>query len=140
VVGVAIVSILAMLRFRSERRVMGMPQLPTLVAYVVAVVIALLVTNKVFSAQYLLWMLPFGCLLPRRQTAVVIAIAALSILVFPLSYGDLVDLEPSAIGLLVARNALLVGLLGWVLVRYRPLTPRSAEAYGASLALSERTS
>lgn len=140
VAGIAIVSTLGALRFRSERRAIGMPELPTLVAYLVAAIIALIATNKVFSAQYLLWMLPFGCLLPRRQTAVVIAIAALSILVFPLSYNDLVDLEPSAIALLVARNALLLGLLGWVLVRYRPLAAGSAKAYGPALALSERTS
>lgn len=139
VAGVAIVSSLGALRLRSERRVLGSPQLPTLFAYLVAVVIALLATNKVFSAQYVLWLLPFGCLLPRPQTGVVVAVAALSILVFPLSYGDLIDLEPLAIGLLVARNTLLLGLLGWVLVRYRPSAVRIAFTPAAP-AVSDRTS
>jgi len=140
VAGLAVVSGLAALRFRSERRSSGAPELRTLFAYLAAVVIAVIVANKVFSAQYLLWMLPFGCLLPRRQAAVVVAIAALSILVFPLSYNDLVDLRPSAIVLLVARNTLLVGLLGWVLVRYRPRSEGRSETCGSALAVSERTS
>ncbi len=140
VAGIAVVSVLAALRFRSERQMLGSPSLATLYAYLMAVIIALLAANKVFSAQYLLWMLPFGCLLPRRQTAVVVLAAALSILVFPLSYDDLIDLEPSAITMLAARNALLLGLLGWVLVRYRPVRERGPETYGAMAAVSERTS
>ena len=140
VAGVAIVTTLGAVRLWSERRALGAPTLPTLYAYLAAVMIALLVANKVFSAQYLLWMVPFGCLLPRRAAAVVVATAVLSILVFPLSYGDLVELEPVAIGMLVARNALLLGLLGWVLLRYRPLGERAMVASREMVPVTERTS
>ncbi len=120
VVAVAAVATLAYLRFRAERRVLGSVSLATLAAYLAAGVLAVLVTNKVFSAQYLLWLLPLGCLLPRRQAAVLLAIAILSIVVFPLSYKQLMDLETPAVLTLATRNALLLALLAWALVRYRP--------------------
>ncbi len=121
VVGIGGVAVLAWLRFRSERRATGQVEVATLIAYLSAAILAVLVTNKVFSAQYLLWLLPLGCLLPRRQAAVLVAISILSIVVFPLSYAQLYRLEVPAILTLVVRNALLLGLLGWALVRFRPL-------------------
>lgn len=120
-VGIALVSALAYVGLRSEARRLGRPGLPALVAYLFAVTAALLVTNKVFSAQYLLWLLPLGCLLPRRQASLVIVLALLSIAIFPLGYAELARFEPQAVLVLAARSALLLGLLAWALIRYRPV-------------------
>jgi hypothetical protein len=89
-----------------------------------AAVIAFIVSGKVLSPQYLLWVLPVACaglaLVGERDrrglarwTAVLLLVAALTHLIFPLGYAYL--LTPSArsdvmIVVLVVRNLLLVGL------------------------------
>ncbi len=119
--GVALVSLLACVGLHSEARRLGRPGLPALVGYLFAVTAVLLATNKVFSAQYLLWLLPLGCLLPRRQATLMIVLALLSIAIFPLGYAELARFEPQAVLVLVARSGLLIGLFAWTLARYRPL-------------------
>ncbi len=117
----AVIWMLAYLRGRSEVRHAVAPANTTLIAYAFAVTAALIATDKVFSAQYLLWLLPFGCLLPRRQASFVLLLAFLSVLIYPVGYWALFEFQPQAVAVLAARNLLLVGLLVWVLVRYRPL-------------------
>jgi uncharacterized membrane protein len=119
--GVALVSLVAFVRLHSEARRLGRPGLPALVGFLFAVTAVLLATNKVFSAQYLLWLLPLGCLLPRRQATLMIVLAVLSIAVFPLGYAELARFEPQAVLVLAGRSGLLVGLVAWALARYRPL-------------------
>jgi hypothetical protein len=127
------VGLLAWLRFRSEWRAGRSVALSTLFAYLAAAVLAVLVTNKVFSAQYLLWVLPLGLLLPRRAASALVIVAILSIVIYPLSYKELFELQVPAILTLVARNALLLGLLAWALYRFRPLrAPAVAETLPAA--------
>jgi hypothetical protein len=84
----------------------------------VALLLVSLVTNKVFSPQYVLWLLAVvvgAALLDpqawRPYVKPVLALAAMTHLVFPLFYGDI--LYGAWLGLIImtARDVLLVGLL-----------------------------
>jgi hypothetical protein len=120
VLGVALVGAIAFLHFRGARAGDRRSGMPALVAYLFAAVVVLIATNKVFSAQYALWALPLGCLLPPRQALAVVGVALLSAFIYPLAYRELMQLQPAAILTLAARNALLLALVAWAFVRYRP--------------------
>lgn len=93
----------------------------------VALVAAMIVTNKVGSPQFVLWLMLPAMLLAelgaRRHWIGVGAIglvAALTQLQFPWTYDALVATEPAALALLTARNLVHVGILVgavWMLVR-----------------------
>jgi hypothetical protein len=123
-------------RFWSERESPEGPSLVSMIRGIAATIIVLLLTNKVFSAQYVLWMLPFACLLPRREAALAVGIAVLSILVFPLGYAELAKLHAQAVLVLAARNVLLLVLLVRLLIDLWPATGR--QAYGVVLPWSRR--
>ncbi|MEJ3405764.1 glycosyltransferase 87 family protein [Rathayibacter sp. YIM 133350] len=82
---------------------------------------AFIVTNKVGSPQYMLWLVPIvvagvasgGWRLWRTPLILLSAVAVATTLVFPLFYLQLIDLNPWVAGVLGARNLLLVVLLGW---------------------------
>jgi hypothetical protein len=76
--------------------------------------VALLLVNKVFSVQYVVWLLPFGALLPWRPFAVVAVVVGLSTAIHPYLFDRLIRQDTLAVGVLVARNALLVGLAAWL--------------------------
>jgi hypothetical protein len=80
-------------------------------AFSLLIAAVVLITGKVLSPQYLIWLLP---LLPlaaglRYATwAVFIAIGGMSYYVFPWNYIDLVYLETWPVAVLIARDILLV--------------------------------
>lgn len=115
-------------RFRRERAVQGVVNAESLVAGFVAALLAFIVTNKVFSAQYIVWLLPFAPLLRPRKIAVLAAICALTIAIFPFDYADLLAMQAGAIVLLNLRNALTLALLGWLLFEHLPERVRAALA------------
>ena len=117
----ALVTALAFGRFRGERRACGEPTVASLVVFLAAAVGALIVTNKVFSVQYVVWLLPFAALLSRRHVAVVAAMTVLSLVIHPLNYAGLIDLDPAMVMVLAARNAILVGLVVLLLHGRRPM-------------------
>jgi uncharacterized membrane protein len=87
----------------------------------VAVFIA---TGKVFSPQYLIWLMPLVVILPgltgRRAIAAFLGVLLLTQILFPYAYDTLLDREWLGILLLTARNLLylaLVALLASALVR-----------------------
>lgn len=89
-----------------------------------ALTTAFVVFNKVGSPQYMLWIAPViavGLALrpeAHRTPAVLMAWAAgLTTIVFPLLYRQLIDLAPYAVGVLAARNLLVVLLFAWSVVR-----------------------
>jgi hypothetical protein len=82
-----------------------------------AAVLACVVTGKIFSPQYMVWLLPFAAVLGDRWTRVLFLLAsALTTAIFPWQAGGLATLMPWGIALLNIRNALLVALLGvWLI-------------------------
>jgi hypothetical protein len=90
----------------------GLPREPTLLVATVSAVLALLVTNPVLSAQYIIWVLPLAPLMPGRVRWPLVGVIALTALLFPWLYSGLVELEPLPVVVLVARNCLLVA--AWV--------------------------
>ena len=73
----------------------------------------LLVTSKVFSIQYIVWLVPLAALLGGRRFWLAAALVALTMPIHPLLYEDLVAQEALPIVVLNVRNALLLGLLAW---------------------------
>ena len=94
---------------------LGAAQSETVVAYLAATLLVLLLTNKVFSPQYVVWMLPFGALLRRPQAYLLLVICVLTIVVFPLNYQALLKMQPLLVLILNARNLLLALLAVWLL-------------------------
>jgi hypothetical protein len=76
----------------------------------------LLITSKVFSIQYIVWLVPFAALLPGGKFWLAAAIVALTMPIHPLLYAGLVRQEALPILVLNLRNALLVLLTIWVIV------------------------
>jgi hypothetical protein len=111
---VAAVSAIAFVRFRLDVERLGRVPVESLAAAGVAVLASLLVPSKVFSVQYIVWFLPLVPLLAGRLRWLVVAIAALSTLIYPLNYTSLWQLDPSMTALLNLRNLLLVILLAWL--------------------------
>jgi hypothetical protein len=89
-----------------------------------ALVLAFIVMNKVGSPQYLTWLIPplvFALVVDRRrawgQVIAGLVAAALTHLVYPLTYGGLLVLDPVAVGILTVRNVVLVGMLVWAVAQ-----------------------
>jgi hypothetical protein len=98
------------------------------VSALAATMVALVVSGKVLSPQYLCWLLPVVLLVPGRRgiAAAIVTAVALGVTqaIFPTLYGDLVDdFDPLPVALLGLRNAMLVA----VLVLVWPRSPRPAE-------------
>jgi len=82
--------------------------------------LAFILTNKVFSPQYLLWLGPLFALAygfrPRLAPAVLALLlaSALTQAIFPVFYRQLKELRAPLIVLLNLRNLILVALLAWL--------------------------
>ena len=101
-------------RFRTEIRELGAVATASVITAAAATVAVLLLTNKVFSVQYVVWLLPFAALLRGRQLLLFALIAGLSIGIHPLFYDALIRQEAAAVYLLNARNVALVALAAWL--------------------------
>ena len=121
----AVVAVVALLRFRREAASDGRIQPATTAMAIVAVLVALIVSSKVFSAQYIVWFLPLVPFLPGRMRLLPLTIVSLSTVIYPVSYALLWQLEPLMAVTLNVRNALLIAFLAWLLVRLsgRPPLP-----------------
>lgn len=108
--------------FRRDVRATGVVQPLTLVTYIVATLLVVILTNKVLSPQYLVWLLPFAALLPARQSLALMPILVLTTLIYPLSFRSLVSVDASAVIALNIRNAMLLVLYVWI-VWPRELVP-----------------
>ena len=74
--------------------------------------------GKVLSPQYLLWLVPLVALLRQwREGLLLLAALGLTQAVYPSRYDELVALRSLPIGLLAARNLVLVALTASLLVR-----------------------
>ncbi len=138
VVGFAVVAWLGWRRIRAEVAAgegadgVGIVWPSTVVELATICVLVLLATAKVYSIQYVVWLVPLAALLGGRQFWLAAAIVALTMPIHPLLFAGLVDQEALPILVLNARNTLLVGLLAWMLWRLarpaglEPTTFRSA--------------
>lgn len=111
--GVALLVGLIVSFVRDERRLQFV-QPSTLVAYLLAALLVVMLANKVLSPQYACWLLPFGALLPRRQSLLLVVICALTTFVYPISISDLLAAEPIAVTAVNLRNLLLIVLFAWL--------------------------
>lgn len=88
--------------------------------YAAALILAFMLGSKVLSPQYVIWLLPLvplsaGGLSGLVLSAVFLAACYLTTQVFPIHYGDLLNLRSPGPQLLLARNLLLVLLWGLLL-------------------------
>ncbi|WP_164851159.1 glycosyltransferase 87 family protein [Larkinella soli] len=98
-------------RFQIEYRRTGRISQEHLGSALLAVLLLFITVNKVFSPQYLLWLLPFAGFLSPVRMVVLVLIFALTTLLFPFTYNALLTLKLPAVLLLNVRNALTVSLL-----------------------------
>jgi hypothetical protein len=120
IVGLSAVTVLAFARFRFERIAMPQPRDQTLIGYALISLLVFMLTNKVLSPQFMIWLLPFLALLPASQYGLGLAATALTIVIFPFNYDGLVRLETPIVLLLNLRNLVLAGLAASLLWRLRP--------------------
>ena len=118
-----IVSWKAWLRFRDESK-LGQIEFATLLTYTIAALMAFILANKVFSPQYMIWLLPFVPLLRPRPALSLLAVFSLTTAIFPYNFSPLCSLAPGAIYLVNLRNGVLV-LIFSILVFRLPLVERS---------------
>ena len=77
-----------------------------------ALIILFLLLNKVFSPQYMIWIMPFIPFCGRKIFFIYAVALALTVLIFPGYYHLLLDKQWPLILLLNLRNLLLIWLLG----------------------------
>ncbi len=108
------------------RRESGHQIIPTdsLVAYTTIALLIFIATNKVFSPQYIIWILPFVPLLRFRYASLLIIIFFLTMMIFPAGFRLLLDLHYLGVLLLNLRNGLLAALILWLLIDYTPFPGR----------------
>ncbi len=119
----ALLAVSLFLSFQRDARRHGNVQPRTLVAFLLATLLLMMLANKVLSPQYVAWLLPFGALLPWRKSALLVVICALTTLEFPIAFDALLDAWPSAVLILNLRNLLLLVLFLWLLVPRREAAP-----------------
>lgn len=84
-----------------------------LVSAALAALLALIVSNKVLSPQYVVWILPLVPLTGGWLRGTLVAAILATAITFPWLYGGVVMLEAGPMSLIVIRNALL--LAAWVI-------------------------
>jgi uncharacterized membrane protein len=78
-------------------------------AYFAMALMVLLVFSNVFSPQFLIWLIPFAVLLPRRQALLLMGISLITLgLVTPWIYPPLIERQLFAVLLLNLRNMLFI--------------------------------
>ena len=106
--------LLGWLGWRHVRR--GPVPAATAVALTFASVLVVLATSKVFSIQYVVWIVPFAALLRGGRFWLAAAVIALTMPIHPLLYAELVKQQALPILILNLRNGLFLALTAWVLI------------------------
>ena len=128
VAGFGALGVLGWRRSRTEVTEAGAVAPSTIVILGTIAVLLLVLTNKVFSIQYVVWLVPFAALLPWRQFWLAAAAVGLTIPIHPMLYESLVRQDALPILILNLRNGLLVALLVWLVWDLtRKASPRKAD-------------
>ncbi len=107
-------SLASLARGPSTDRPSPVEEARALLTYATLAVLVLLLGSKLFSIQFLLWLLPLLAVQPYdrvRTVALAIVATALSQSVFPFSWNGLLALQPVYVADLALRNALLIAVL-----------------------------
>ena len=102
-----VITALVYLRFRKDVAA-GRTTSLTLVSGLTLALLAFMATNKVFSPQYVAWLLPFVPLLPARHGVLWLVACVLTVALYPWQFMALFEQERGAILLLNLRNLLVV--------------------------------
>lgn len=113
-------------RVRADVALDGAVHPRTVVTLAAASVLVLLLTSKVFSIQYVVWIVPFAALLGWRLFVVAAVMTALTMPIHPGLYGELVRQEALPILILNLRNALVVVLLAGLALQLQARLPRQS--------------
>jgi uncharacterized membrane protein len=116
-VSLALILAAAFVGFRAEHRAPPPHPGDLLSACLVAVLLVVILTNKVFSPQYLVWLLPLIALRQIREVVLFVLIGGLTLLIFLLNWPALLALDARMIILLNVRNLLALILLLWLASR-----------------------
>lgn len=103
-----------------------------LTIYILAILSVFILTNKVFSPQYLIWLLPFIPLLPFQQVGLFSIVSILTFLIYPVFYGFLIEEQIIPILILNCRNYLIVVLAVRLIRRSSPRPSRESLKSGAA--------
>jgi hypothetical protein len=114
-------------RIRDDVAAVGRVRPVTISTLTAASVLVLLVTSKVYSIQYVVWLVPLVALLPRQQFWLAAAAVALTMPIHPILFAALVRQEALPIVVLAARNVLVVVLTARVLLDLRGRGPATRE-------------
>ena len=101
----------------------------TLINFLLAALLLVMLANKVLSPQYVAWLLPFGALLPWRKIVLLLAICVLTTFVYPLAFDALRKFDSLAVVALNVRNLLLLAMFIWLVIPARDkIRVRGSEA------------
>jgi hypothetical protein len=128
VVSLALVFTAAFVGFRAEHGAEPARQGDLLSACLLAVLLVVILTNKVLSPQYMVWLIPLAALRPMREAVLLALIGGLTLVIFLLNWPQLLALDAGMIVLLNVRNLLLLILLVWLALRILPVARQGRRA------------
>jgi uncharacterized membrane protein len=105
-------------RFREERLKSELIKVDSLVAYTLLALLIFIITSKVFSPQYIVWIIPFAALLKPRQAILMLAVCITTYIMA--SFGSFRQLDYVKILWLNLRNILILGFSFWIFLDYLP--------------------
>jgi hypothetical protein len=117
----ALVILSCLMCFRHELKQRGVVTHDILLVWLMSIILTFIVMSKVFSPQFISWLLPFASFLKLRQIILIIIIFAMTLVLYPVVYGQLLALRTPPILLLNVRNILMIVLLIWLIGERLPL-------------------
>lgn len=106
-------------RFREEKNIKKEKlKVDSLVAYTLLALLIFIITNKVFSPQYIVWIIPFAALLKPHHAILMLAICITTYIMA--SFGSFRQLDYVKIVWLNLRNFLILGFSIWIFLDYLP--------------------